>query len=246
MTRPITQSKLTVNGVDLKTPPLKLLPTTFGSAPDFVNIACVWYGDLYGVEYVENLRNMIERNLTIPHQIYCLTDRKEVPEGIKKVRVDNRFAMQGWWYKIGLFQPGLFREGERVLYFDLDVVITGNIDKLVSATDPFCMLENFGPNKAHAAHNSSVMLWTADHDDSNQIYHLFEPQVMKELHGDQCFIWRVRHPEIWNWPRDMVVSYKYEKLPQYRKSTKETCVQVFHGNPKPHQAKEPWVKVNWR
>ena len=54
----IIQSTKLINGIDLKTP---LLPepvrSTVGQAPEKITVACVWWGTLYGKEYVENLRN---------------------------------------------------------------------------------------------------------------------------------------------------------------------------------------------
>jgi hypothetical protein len=37
--------------------------------PDTVTVMCVKFGPLYGREYVERLRNMVNRHLTIPPKI---------------------------------------------------------------------------------------------------------------------------------------------------------------------------------
>jgi len=49
MSRMITQSKLTLNGIDLKTPKLFEPPqrVTVGDAPEKLTVACVWGGTLY-------------------------------------------------------------------------------------------------------------------------------------------------------------------------------------------------------
>ena len=39
-----------------------------------MNFCCVYYGDKYDVKYVQNLYNMVQRHLTIPHKFYCFTD----------------------------------------------------------------------------------------------------------------------------------------------------------------------------
>ena len=39
-----------------------------------MNFCCVFYGTKYKVEYVQNLYNMVQRNLTIPHNFVCFTD----------------------------------------------------------------------------------------------------------------------------------------------------------------------------
>ena len=39
-----------------------------------MNFCCVFYGTKYKFEYVQNLYNMVQRNLTIPHNFVCFTD----------------------------------------------------------------------------------------------------------------------------------------------------------------------------
>jgi hypothetical protein len=168
----ITQSTLTTNGIDLKTPKLFEPPprVSVGPPPEKITVACVWWGTLYPQKYVVNLRNMVARNLTIPYEFVCITDRDDVPKGVTKIptpipnelcRGKNHYGDgKGWWAKVGLFKPDLFGDAKRIMYLDLDLCIIRNLDSLASVQQPFCMIENFGPNKGHAAHNSSVLVWT--------------------------------------------------------------------------------------
>lgn len=248
MTRPITQSTLTVNGIDLKTPRLIDPPprVTRGEKPDRLTVACVWWGSLYGADYVAKLRSAVARHLTVPHDFVCITPHKKVPDGVHAIPPAMPVNAEGWWQKVGLFAPNLFSTSDRVLYLDLDVVIINSLDALVSATDPFCMIENYGPNKGHAAHNSSVMLWTPS-TDTWCIFDGYSPDVSKKLHGDQCWIWRVMRHRIANFEKHEAVSYKYEKMqPQWRHKNEKTSIVVFHGNPKPHQVKDPEIVRNWK
>lgn len=140
--------------------------------------------------------------------------------------------------------PDLFPAGTPVLYLDLDVVITGSIDALAfqRTEEPLTMIFNFGPNRSHCAHNSSVMKWTAGDPRVGAIYSLFTNDVMKKLHGDQCWIWRVLRDKVANWPQKMIKSYKYDCR---GRDPNGAAVVVFHGDPKPHQCKEDWVRKNW-
>lgn len=254
----IIQSTAVVNGIELTTPKLIDPPprTTIGDAPEKLTVACVWWGTKYGVNYVEKLRNSIQRNLTIPYELVCITDRTDVPEGIRRIEtpVPNELCQgtnsygdgKGWWAKVGLFKPGLFGDARRIMYLDLDVVITGSLDNIARSQEPFCMIENFGPNKAHAAHNSSCMVWTPS-EKTDDIYEKFTPQVPNELHGDQCWIWRVMRDDIYNYPKNWAVSYKYEKAgPQWSFANEETAVVVFHGKPNPHEVLDGVILRNWR
>lgn len=244
MTHMITQSKKTINGIELKTPPLIDPPprTTLGEPPKHITVVFVWWGNLYPVKYVENLRNSIKRNLSIPYKLYCITERNDVPDGVIKIPTPNK--NKGWWQKVNLFHPELFDSSQRILYLDLDVIVVGSLDKIASVQEPFCMIENYGPNKRHAAHNSSVMVWTPT-EKTHRIYTTFSLDVMKELHGDQCYIWRVRGNNIWNFPKSWIVSYKYSKLSKWNHIGKDTSVFVFHGNPKPAQIKD-YPREHWK
>lgn len=241
----IIQSNKIINGVNLNTPPLPNPPNydPTGVPPECMSVVCVWWGDLYGIDYVQKLYNSVKRNLSIPHQFYCITEHDHVPEGVQKIQTPN--TSKGWWQKVNLFQKELFPRESRVLYLDLDVVITSSLDDIVSSSGDFVMIENFGPNKKHAAHNSSIVLWTPS-DLSDNIFNAFDQSVTKELHGDQCWIWRVVGPHITNFRKDLVDSYKYSKRPDWKRSKGEVApVMIFHGNPKPHECGNAWVRENW-
>lgn len=100
-----------------------------------LNIVCYRWGMLYGVEYVNKLRAMVARNLTLPHSFYCVTDD---PQGLRDDVIphllpDDHF--NGNWNKLMTFQSNfLGLEGQLLVSFDLDLVIVDNIDFL--AIDP--------------------------------------------------------------------------------------------------------------
>jgi hypothetical protein len=230
-----------INGVELALPtPHQPDRALIGDAPEELSVVCVWWGELYGPEYVRHLRDSVARNLTVPYTFYCITDRLEAPEGMVHIPCENQ---TGWWQKVNLFKPGLFKG--RVLYLDLDVVIINTLDPLVSSEGDFVIIENFGPNKGQSAFNSSAMLWTPN-EKTERIYTCFTDEVMQILHGDQCWIWRVLGNDVLAFEKPLVESYKYSALPQWRRFTANTSVMVFHGSPKPHQVSEKLIVSNWR
>ena len=66
--------------------------------------------------------------------------------------------MNGWWNKLYLFKDGLFPKGDRILYFDLDTVITGRLDEIASYDGNFAILRDWLEPEIV---NSSVMAWQA-------------------------------------------------------------------------------------
>lgn len=185
---------------------------------------------------------MVERNLHLPHDFVCLTDTP-IP-GVECYPLESE-SWDGWWNKVSLFNPDLFTPGQKIIYLDLDVIITGDIDILARQWTemPLTMIYNFGPNRPHCAHNSSVMSWFAGDERLDPIYEAFGPDVVKALHGDQCWIWRVLRQDIANWPQQYIKSYKYDCRGKAINGL--TRIVVFHGDPKPHQVSEEWAIRNW-
>jgi hypothetical protein len=102
------------------------LPGSRRLGDDMLTVACVYRsgGKYYSTRYVERLRAMVERNLSLPHRFVCLTNETDVP--CRRIPLVTDWP--SYWSKIELFRPRLFKGP--VLYFDLDTVIHGNIDDL--------------------------------------------------------------------------------------------------------------------
>ncbi|MCC7346231.1 MAG: hypothetical protein IT538_02430, partial [Variibacter sp.] len=121
-----------------------------------LTIACVYRsgGRQYTTRYVEVLRNMVSRNLTLPHRFDCLTAVEDVP----CERIPLVMGWPGFFSKIELFRPGLFRGP--VLYFDLDTVIHRNIDHLARLAGSLVFGCVSDPAGGHM--NSSIQAFTVD------------------------------------------------------------------------------------
>jgi hypothetical protein len=235
------------------------------SSNDGLTVLCVRFGKRYGVEYVEKLRNMVSRHITVPYEFVCLTDDPTKLDGVNILYRPNAGYVKGWWHKVHMFDPTLNLSG-RVLYFDLDVIIHNNIEKLIKVGHgDFFGIQDFN-RKFHANWiflNSSVMTWRAG--TQNDIWEKFKadiPTAMR-LHGDQDWIWRIAKDRIKFWPKEWIQSYKWEirsreeltnqggvrKFRESKSSIKihpHCCVTVFHGDPKPPDVQDQFVVDNWR
>lgn len=208
-----------------------------------LHICCIRAGDHFSPAYVINLKDMVARNLEagFPGRFVCFTDRPhELPDTIETAPLPAN--LPGWWSKLALFRKGLFPAGDRVLFMDLDTLITGPIDKLASYEGDFAILRDFyRPN----GFQSSVMAWKAG--EQTEIWESFERAgcPMDNPGGDQA--WIERHAckgrvRLWQtlFP-GMFVSYKQtEGIPS------EASVVVFHGRPRPHEVTDGWVPKVWR
>lgn len=229
------------------------------------SILCVRFGEKYGIEYVEKLRNMVDRHLSEPYEFVCLTDDPHNLPGVKNIFQPNSKYIRGWWHKIHMFNPEL-PLNENILYFDLDVVIHGNIDKLMNQINlGFFGIQDFNRkfHKNWKYLNSSVMGWK--HGTQKKIWEDFciNPTEAMRLPGDQDFIWKVAKHKIKFWPVNWIQSYKWEVRSkeelhmvngkrQFKESRHdidihpECCISVFHGDPKPDEVKDKFVIDNWR
>lgn len=232
--------------IDLKLPTLN--PPIWaeqGPLPDRLNVVCVKWGNKYPPDYVQRLRDSVARHMPegVDWEMFCITDDKNT--GVNRRDPVNNWGT--WWQKMNMFSPDVLPPG-KTLYLDLDVVITGSLEPLIRsvAEQPLIIVENFSPNKAHCAHNSSVMLFDMSDPRVWAIFDAFEPEadrVISKLHGDQCAIWRILRDDIANFERQYVVSYKYhcrgKRLPP------KARVVIFHGKPDPHEVNDQWVKDFW-
>jgi hypothetical protein len=228
-------------------------------------ILCVRFGNKYGIAYVEKLRNMIRRNCTVPYELVCLTDDNTPIEGVKLIVQPNAGYVKGWWHKIHMFDAELPLSG-RILYMDLDVVICGNIDKLLTVSGNLFMgIRDF--NRKFHPHwkylNSSVMSWI--HGRERSVYDSFKqnPTIAQRMHGDQDWTWKSAASRIKFWPEPWIQSYKWEirnreelqviqGMRQFKTvnnnivAPKDCCIAVFHGDPNPAHVQDKFVVENWK
>lgn len=149
----------------------------------------------------------------------------DVP-GVECIRL--RHDWPGWWSKLEVFTlPG------PVLFMDLDTIIVGPLDDLLTG-HRFTMLEDFySPGRIA----SGVMAW-GPASGLSEIYAAFyrqQDRAMTVFRGDQDFIaahlpyqpetWQAKHP-------GRVVSFKAHCRPAGRIPAGASIV-AFHGPPRP-------------
>ena len=230
-----------------------------------LNVICVKWGNKYSPNYVNTLKKMCDRHITLPYQFYCLTEQPDgIDPDIKIIKLPALPGIKTWWSKLYMFSPALPIEGT-ILYFDLDVVIFKNIDCLFTH-DPnkFMIIRDF--NRCRIidwnSSNSSVMRWQSG--TMQYLWKEFQDNpsaVMQKNHGDQDWITKRANDDINHWPDEWIRSYKWEMIGHketrnikdkkytFQKPptiTEENRVAVFHGKPDPHECNDPFVVDNWR
>ena len=209
-----------------------------------INIACLKFGKKYGSEYVNRLFWAVRRNTTVPFKFHCFTDQpKGIIKGVKVHSLPHSLPGVGWWQKLYLFSKEMPIEG-RIFYVDLDTLITGNLNQLLSHNTGFvCLRDLFlarlPPNAkvpfgtAKEAVGSGVLSWEAGQH--TQIWETFiknPKEVVRTIHphGDQKWIQK-QEPNRLYWQDlfpNQIVSFKVHCRSGLPKGARIIC---YHGKP---------------
>ncbi len=230
------------------------------------HVVCVKWGNKYISKYANVLYQMVKRNTTVPYEFHCITeDTNQLDSHINVIDLPNNPIIKTWWSKLWMFSPEFPLKGN-VLFFDLDVVVFNNIDRLFTYDpDKFMIIRDFNRCRVPKWNlsNSSVMRWNPGK--LNYLWNEFQQNpsgVMQNNHGDQDWITKRAKDDINHWPDDWIRSYKWEMigLKDTKLLTKdgrkffrtpatikeENKVAVFHGEPKPFNCADKWVVDNWK
>lgn len=214
-------------------------------------VACVRIGTKYGAEYVERLRDGVVRYLSQPHHFVCLTDRvSDLPTSIdvQPIAIPDNYA--GWWGKMVLFERS-WRLGQKVIYFDLDTVIIGDLSPLADIAAPLAVCANFTQLAGHSGwpcrYGSCVMVIGPEFD--NAMWNWFSclnEMIVRDCgrYGDQMAIekWDKELPLLQDYlPKNFFIGYRdfTEERPQ------QSSIAVFAGSHKPGNSLYAWVREAW-
>lgn len=210
-----------------------------------LNIVCINAGNYLGrgAEYVNILADMVARNISDKtiYKFICFTD---TPQGLDP-EVDIRPLpvedLEGWWNKLSLFKDGVFPNGDRIIYIDLDTVITSGIDEIVKYKGKFATLRDFIRNEGI---QSSVMMWEA-----GTLSYVWDSWLIagmpKDEYGDQDWIEKIVFSVdiLQDIYPSAFVSFKLEATHSIPNKAK---MVIFHGKPRPHDTPSEWVHKVWK
>lgn len=234
---------------------------------DKYHVLCLKHGTKYSADYVNRLHNMVKRNCTLEFDFWCMTEiEKDLNPDIKTIPLPK--TLSGWWCKPYMFSKELPIDGT-ILYIDLDVVISNNIDKLFTyQPNHWCVIRDFTRSirADWKKYNSSVVRFK-----KGQLYNVWEDfrknhrDIQRRLHGDQDWLFEAtRKQQAMFYPDNWILSWKWEvrkskefasgghkgnrklKFIENVVPPKDCCITVFHGDPQPHNCEDPWVVDNWK
>ena len=230
--------------------------------------ACVIHGDAYSWKYVDRLYNMLSRHLTSEVRLHVYTEaNRPVPDPYIKHELQDwgiGGPKQAWWYKLQLFNSA-YHQGP-MLYFDLDTVIVRNLDWILDrSTEYFWGIRDVKRlwKPTFYGINSSIMYW-----DTTRYDYIWKDFAQKNLkgtlekyRGDQDYITdSISKTELRYFPIEPIKSWRWECFDGgydfknrcfYTPNTgtvtsDQTSVLIFHGNPKPAESADPYIKQHWQ
>ena len=230
--------------------------------------ACVIHGTGYDWIYVERLYSMLNRRLSGGCRMHVYTEHdRPVPPHMIKHCLEDWAGISGpkksWWYKMQLFNSEHY-QGD-LLYFDLDVVVNGDITWITYLdTEKFWCVKDFRylQRETLSGINSSIMWFNVPR--WHTVWQKFSTEnidtVVRQYHGDQDYLNAViDYNDRRYLDQARIKSYRWQvadggiEFPM-RTSRRpgagavidsDTCVIVFHGQPKPHEVRDPQIVTLW-
>jgi FkbM family methyltransferase len=199
---------------------------------------------------VELLTHHLNKQLTKPFRIICLTDLFSTPtllaNNIELIPFEHDWPI--WWSKMNMFSPAM-EKYRPFLYMDLDTLVIDNIDCLFPPKDPtqFTTLENcYYPNRP----GSGLMWIPANNEKVSLIWNTWiknpEPYLGRSIrqYGDQNFIEDLTKVDAY-FGKDKIDTFKPKPKQAWRTSyPKGLAICYFHGYPRPSVAAQTvqWVR----
>ena len=226
-------------------------------------IVCMKWGTLYPAFFVNRLYKAIRRNVSGDLRFVCFTDdgrgldQSIETQPLPDIDLPERF-MWSPWRKLSLWQPGLGGLGGEVLFLDIDLVVTGNLDTFWSFhPGEVCVAENW-TQLGKGIGNTSIYRWRiGEHTDIYEQYQRDPSTIHARFRIEQHFVSAMIDNMVY-WPRDWCASFKHSLLPKFPMNwlktpslPPETRIVAFTGLPNQDQARDgewpaPWYKKAYK
>ena len=213
-------------------------------------IICIKWGAKFGPEYVNRLHGMISRNITPPFRLFCFTDDatglhpdiavRPLPEFSYEAPVNTR----GKWPKSRLWGD-LGDVTGVVLFLDLDVIVTNNLDDFFSYGDPEDTILGRNPNTPleKLGQTSVYRMKVGNLAELQRIFRADPQGVADKYRYEQRFVTRNAPGGVKFWPKGWLAHFRMHCIPNfplnYVKQAQiptSTKIVIFPGNLNPPDA----------
>ena len=236
------------------------------------------WGSRYGHEYVNRLYKSIKKHTKRPTQLYCFTDntasidKNIICKPLPKISLPETITYTPW-RKMSLWQHPLYDLKGDVLFLDLDLVITGNLDRFFDFKPGFyCVIENWTQLGQNIGNTSCFRFPVGKYASIFDDFQKNPSKYWKKYHIEQIYLSAQIKDQVF-WPTKWCQSFKHNLLPIWplriwkpANLPQDTSIVAFTGKPDPDdvvnghwpvkksqfykkiykQLKTPkWISENW-
>ena len=203
------------------------------------------WGNRYSSDFVNRLYKSILRHTKNKTRLFCFTDdtsnlhKSIICKPLPKIKIPDEISLTPW-RKISVWKYSLIEFDGDILFLDLDLVITGNLDKFFEyKKGKYCVIENWTQIGKKIGNTSCFRFPTKKY---HYIFENFEKNgddIWKKYHIEQVYL--SKHiDEQYFWPEDWCKSFKHNLLPRWplriwkpATLSKNTSIVAFTGKPDP-------------
>ena len=216
-------------------------------------IICMKWGNRYNYVFVNRLYQSILKHTKNKTRLICFTDdqaninKNVICKPLPKIKLPKVIAFTPW-RKMSVWQDSLFKRNQDILFLDLDLVVTGNLDRLFTYNPgKYCVIENWTQIGMNIGNTSCFRF------PSGKYHYLFEEfeknsnQIWKKYHIEQIYLSEKIKDQIF-WPSDWCKSFKHNLLPKWPTRLwkpavlpSNTSIVAFTGKPDPDDV----INGNW-
>lgn len=201
-------------------------------------------------QYVNNLYQGVKRFANRPFDFICFTNEPlAVGEGIE-LRAFPLVTQRGVLPRVYMFSSDAGLGNGQVLCLDLDVVIVGDLSRLMDYEGSFCARSKFKQGEEYKL-DGDIMSFRAGPETEARFWKPFIADVARavaQTQGRERYWVRICANDMADrWDQiapGSVLSYK-RHLGRGKPIPEGAAIVSCHGFPRPHQVTDSWIKTYW-
>ena len=158
---------------------------------------------------------------------------------LPQLKLPNEITLSPW-RKMSIWQYPLYDLKGDVLFLDLDLVITGNIDRFFDYNPgKYCVIENWTQIGQNIGNTSCFRIPVGKHKKMFEKFKKHPEKYWKKYHIEQIYLSSHIKDQIF-WPSDWCKSFKHNLLPKWplrlwkpASLPNNTSIVAFTGKPDP-------------
>jgi len=203
------------------------------------------WGTRYGPEFVNRLNKSIQKHTKRPTQLICFTDNHiGIDDQVKCYPLPNiklpKTLCETPWRKLSVWQYPLHNLKNDILFLDLDLVITGDLDRFFDfKPGHYCVIENWTQIGQNIGNTSCFRFPVGKYSSVFNKFQKDPKKIWKLYHIEQIYLSHEISDQVF-WPAEWCKSFKHDLLPRWpiriwqpAKLPKDTSIVAFTGKPDP-------------